>query len=523
MSRPHRYRAPETDFGLLADPPAEVARATFDTESARLDSSPLVFGGLPLAELRRLARGEAVDAARTYLRDAGEPVPEVPSAGLLVAGHQPELFHPGVWAKNFALTGRARRAHRVPLNLVVDNDTVKSLALTLPTGPMDAARLTRIPFDGGPAEVPWEERGVSDPAIFHATPDAVAEATRDWPFRPLAGALWAAMPADGRLGERLVAGRRALERRWGCHNLELPVSRLAETTSFARFAAGLLADLPRLHAAYNQCLADYRRAHGLRSRSHPVPDLARDGDAHEVPLWAWSTGEMRRGRLFARAESAGTTLLLAGREVARLPPPTRGDDFAAAWATLQPLKVRPRALMTTLFARLCLADGFLHGIGGGKYDELTDAVAVRLFEVQPAAYAVLSATIRLPLPAPAITPSERLRLARVARDALWNPQRHLDAAATPEVASLVARHDDEVRSEPATRRGRRQRYRQLRYLTESLRPFAAGRAEAAARELATADAALASAAVLRRRDFSFALFPEELLRPFLAGLSADGT
>ena len=39
----------------------------------------------------------------------------------------------------------------------------------------------------------------------------------------------------------------------------------------------------------------------------------------------------------------------------------------------QGIKLRSRALVTTLFARLLLSDLFMHGIGA-KYDELTDVL-----------------------------------------------------------------------------------------------------------------------------------------------------
>ena len=61
--------------------------------------------------------------------------------------------------------------------------------------------------------------------------------------------------------------------------------------------------------------------------------------------------------------------------------------------------LRPRALTLTLFARLCLGDFFIHGIGGGKYDEVTDAIIRDYFGIEPPAYQVLSATLHLPLPA----------------------------------------------------------------------------------------------------------------------------
>ena len=95
------------------------------------------------------------------------------------------------------------------------------------------------------------------------------------------------------LGECFAAARRTYERRWGCHNLELPVSVLCQTEPFAFFAAHLLAELPRFHADYNACVHDYRRRHGLRSRNHPVPDLAEEDGWLEAPFWGWRIGAAR--------------------------------------------------------------------------------------------------------------------------------------------------------------------------------------------------------------------------------------
>ena len=56
------------------------------------------------------------------------------------------------------------------------------------------------------------------------------------------------------------------------------------------------------------------------------------------------------------------------------------------------------ALVNTLYCRLFLGEYFLHGIGGGKYDEVTDALAQAFYGVEPPAYGVLTATLLLPLP-----------------------------------------------------------------------------------------------------------------------------
>lgn len=61
------------------------------------------------------------------------------------------------------------------------------------------------------------------------------------------------------------------------------------------------------------------------------------------------------------------------------------------------LCIRPRALMTTLFLRYVMADLFLHGIGGGIYDALTDEIATRVWGVERLPMMVASASLHLPI------------------------------------------------------------------------------------------------------------------------------
>src|SRR5207245_752568 len=81
--------------------------------------------------------------------------------------------------------------------------------------------------------------------------------------------------------------------------------------SFHWFACHLLAQLPRLWEAYNAAIADYRRLNHLRSRTHPVPDLASDGVWLEAPFWIWSSADPTRRRLFVRQN--GDDLVLSDR------------------------------------------------------------------------------------------------------------------------------------------------------------------------------------------------------------------
>src|SRR5262249_54518695 len=153
------------------------------------------------------------------------------------------------------------------------------------------------------------------------------------------------------------------------------VSSLCRAESFAWFACHLVTDARRFHEIYNSAVRAYRHDHGIRSTSHPVPDLGVEGDWRELPFWGWHKGECQRGRLFARQGSEGVELRV-GQETWLTLSVKEPDSMVHAWQQLgeRGMKIRPRALTNTLFARLFVGDLFVHGIGGGKYDELTDEI-----------------------------------------------------------------------------------------------------------------------------------------------------
>src|SRR5439155_11533539 len=109
-----------------------------------------------------------------------------------------------------------------------------------------------------------------------------------------------------------------------------------------------------------------------------------------------------RGRLLVRRTEHALALRVGGEIWPELPGGTNANASALvrAWLALEGrgFKIRSRALTNTLFARLFLVDLFIHGIGGGRYDELTDEIARRFYDHEPPRYLVLSATLLLPLP-----------------------------------------------------------------------------------------------------------------------------
>jgi hypothetical protein len=530
-----QVRAPAEDGAVVAEPPLAAANGLAAENLNRLSHGAPPLLGRPWQDLFRDAYRALDRAVYDYHRrvDGGADVWKG-GGRVFMAGHQPELFHPGVWVKNFAISGLARRHGGRSVNLVVDNDTVKTTALHFPVlreplPPVSEFQPYRAaePFDHPPAGDPYEEYAVRDEALFASLPERVRPG---WDFEPLLREFWKGAVEAGRrtrlLGDRLAAARREVERRWGCDSFEVPVSAICQTGPFAWFACDLLTNLPRLHAAYNGAVRDYRARYGLRNASHPVPDLAAEGDWLETPFWAWRAGQGRRGRLMVRL-TPQTVDLRVGDELWPWLPREPGA-MVRAFLDLgrQGLKVRSRALTNTMFARMFLCALFVHGIGGGKYDEVTDAIIRRYYGVEPPAYLVLSATLLLPLPRYPARPDDCRRLGREARDLYYNPQRHLggDAPSRPEVAALVERKRALLGEEPADRRGRRERFRQLREVTERLRAPVEGKLAAVRQLLADCEAGAQANAILGRRDYPFVLYPERLLRPFCEQfLAADAS
>jgi hypothetical protein len=490
-----RYRAPAEE-GYLCYPPEPEIVKQLKANQAALNSETVCIDGTPLAQFRREATTEILAAARQYLRDCGEPVPDFPDGPVLMSGHQPELTHCGVLVKTFALHGLARRHGLTPLNLIVDNDTTKNTSLriaVLPAAPLDpaAVHLQSVPYDHFEGEVIYEQRRVVDPGLFASFVEQVMPLTRHWGFTPLLPEMWAQMRRQYErtpiLGEIVSATRRGFERRWDCRNLEIPLSRLCGTRVFKRFVRHVVADLPRFHVIYNESVANYRRRNHVRSKNHPVPDLARKDDLLEAPFWRIPAGQTRRARL----------LLKPGES------PDMND-------------LRSRALTTTMFLRVCLSDGFIHGIGGAKYDEVTDEIIRRWLGLTPPGFIVVTATFRLTLPTFPTTGPDLQAAERLLRDLNWNPQRYLGAidSQPPDVRRLVEEKNRLIDAEPFARAERKEWFRQLAATTERLRPFVKDQLEQAERRLAECRLEARANEALIRRDFSWCLFPEDVLRRF---------
>lgn len=487
-SSPYRQPlpTPRADRAVLSVPEARRSPTLIADNRQQLRKARVELDGSSLAEFQDQARAEVLSlVAPERWYDPEQP--------WLLAGHQPELVHPGVWAKNFALAGLARSVNGVSLNLVVDNDTVKLPRILLPSWsgrkPSDepsSVRLAPIRFDRLAGPLAYERRRVCDQDLFASVTEQAEAICRNWGYTPLLMEEWPRMVADPAesIGEKFHNARCRRERFWGCDNFELSVSRMSQTEAFRRFFRHVTDHAHEFRLVYNQAIRDYRQRHRLRSDNHPAPLL----DEGELPFW--------------RIEENGR----------------RQPVFAASsgWDKSELDRLRPKAISLTLFARLVLADWFIHGIGGGKYDEVTDQILARFFGIGPLGFQVVSAALHLPLPKPAPPTPDSQQLELLQRDWFWNPQRHLPPAlqGEPEVELLVADHRRLCDWQPADRAGRRARATSFADLRQQLSRRVTGQEEFV-EKIARAKSIEKARQRLSRRDFAWILYPETELKDFL--------
>ena len=305
-----------------------------------------------------------------------------------------------------------------------------------------------------------------------------------------------------------------MEGELGLQTLEVPLSQLVGTRAFARFSIQLLSELPRLQTIYNAQREHYRALHRIRSQAHPVPALEQHDGWLEAPWWVYRAEAPKRQRLWVKlvdnqlllSDLAGWQAVIEGR--------LECDRASSQWLDIQAQGVclRPRALLTTMYMRLIVGDAFIHGIGGGKYDQLTDAIIQEFFGITPPDVIVASATLRLPIGAARSTGVS----SQQQRERLWQLKHHPETAVediagqTSELESLLA-HKRELLANIPQRGEKWEWHHQITTVNRRLAELNASQASETKQQLELATIEERQQRILDSREYSFCLFNREFI------------
>lgn len=507
-----QYRAPKTNQEVFVDPPLRQAEQLLAQNKTLLGQHDSRWN-----TMRNEARGQLVKDAIRYTsvyRDTSW-VDHQPNRPLVMAGHQPSLFHPGVWLKNFALSQLADQFDATAVNLVVDNDVAKQSGIRVPTIDQSTglAAYRSVEYDVAGGGVPYEQTTVHDLERFERFDREVAQTVKPLVKDPCIDQLWphakAAIQRCGVAGCALAQARHALEGEIGLQTLELPLGVFCRSRVFAEFALSILTEMPRFQQCYNDSSAYYRTVHGIRSTAHPVPDLAQQDDWFEAPLWIYGNQSPHRKAAWVRMRDNAIEISDLGNRLVRIDTRNLSDAIDQLTAAMTPeFKLRPRALLTTMYSRLVLSDLFLHGIGGGKYDQLGDMVTRSFFQITPPQFMVLSGTVHLPGVENEDVADDVRALKRRIRETHFQGERFQSESNVD--ADLATQKQELLRTIPP--QGQRGHWhREVSDLNRQLSDQLADFRSDLQRQLSDAQRRLVAQSILQSREHSFCLFPLEYL------------
>ena len=379
------WKAPASDTDLLIWPtPAEMLRQYADNQKSLDNQTTLVQHAL-MSDLRR--------SVRKFLdHDNAQP--------LIATGHQVELYHPGVWVKNILIDEIAKKVDGKALHVAVDTDSPKHLNLRWPGGGIS------LTDDEAVNHVDWSG-AVAPPSPGHlvSVEQTLAKQSDAWDFTTLAKPFFDALRPHAMSQQMLPAAllQACHEIDWslGLRHHALLLSPILECDGYLAFVHHIACQIERFAADYNQSLADYRKENNVHTASRPMPDLRVLPDQIELPFWIddLTTGHRTRASLVRKEGRWTLPPIRSGGDEFVFDPTSDAFDASARlrrYLRASGLRISTRALTLTMFFRLFMVDLFVHGIGGGRYDQVTDQIINRFFKVSAPPFAVTTATLFFP-------------------------------------------------------------------------------------------------------------------------------
>lgn len=293
----------------------------------------------------------------------------------IVTGSQLIFFHPGILAKEIAAAKLAQESGADAITLILDHDhgellfsypvfrfdkngqnRAEKMTLHLGNFFLDTSEHSHLPSE------PWFQLLGSLPSHLQGHLNETSLENVQESFRIM----------NQKAKERpslvdFVTNCRLQElKQEGLALTPLRVSQLVKTQGWKMFCDLIVQDEKHFRKLYNNAVENYRHAHKIRNHAQPVPNLKEN----EIGLWITEKNQTLKQKAF-----------LSNIQKAR-------ND--------QELFL-PRAITLSIFSRLFLSDFFIHGLGGAKYDRVTEQIINDFFKTPAAAFGVTSATMHLQL------------------------------------------------------------------------------------------------------------------------------
>lgn len=446
------------------------------------------IGQWTLGNLAPHDRAALVERINKRAKRLGTALLESPADRLIATGHQAQLWHPGILAKDIATDLAAERLSAQRLHLTVDQDINDAWRLDVPDRDGDELNVASVLLADQKQGVPTGFQPPADPAQLRQRLVSLD--------LPLTAALAQAidnLPDCGSLAEQAAVILAKLKQPYAGNIPLMMVSDLAGLDLYESIVSRMLQDAHRCATTYNQAVAGFPGA--------GMTPLVVNRELTELPLWA-AVWDQPRQRVFVDLADAKPLFVYEDGEAI---------DTGA-------VKLLPRSLLLTAVMRRYFCDLFIHGTGGLVYDKVTESWWRDWAEEELAPMAGATADVHLDLGAPVAGRAELDRAVWRRHHLPHNLDRELglDNDTVQQKRELITHMDDD-----RDRARRREAFKKIHQINDDLAGQHADALQAAERDLHLARIGVKNARIARRRDWCFALYPPESLQALRRTLQGD--
>lgn len=409
---------------------------------------------------------------------------------VIATGHQPYFWHPGILAKYIAAKVLAEKLGGTTSYVVVDHNPLPPLSIDIPLHQGDKLSVRSVRLDSRaqagsvpPNRLPPLGRGQAIGLLHEAATRNIPGFIRDG-LQAIAQGYEHDQVEHGDLSEQTQAVSVLIEPMLG------GIGGGTNSIVTALFLDRLLADPINAVRCYNRAAAAYPEA--------DIRQLYLGRDVVEVPLWAQDKatvtpvyadlGDSKRTQLFTTAHNSHLDLV--------------GSEKLGY--------LRPRAITLSAIMRSERCDLFIHGTGGGIYDQVTELWWKDWVGEELAPKAVVSADVYLPFEVPVATQEQRIHAQWFAHHLPHNVDRFTDAQHEVEAGLRQEKRDllDRM-NEDRDKRRRSKAFQRVHAINAEIAQLHADVLHNVAGRAGETKLGVDNAAIARRRDWCFTLYPTE--------------
>jgi hypothetical protein len=543
------FTIPRQNEEIFIKPAYDDIPGLIDLNKERFRSYDFDINGILFSGFRERVRAETLKKAGEYTErikslcsklnlPGTENLPCIDDAyksgkDIIQTGHSPVLAHPGVMIKHGLVNSIVKKVNGIGVNMVVDNDACHDNCLNIPDiNGLDSSveRMEFLPSLYNLYNLAFEEIRYTDSTQLTAFKESVLKVLHNpdmkKPFEDFINLVIKLSGETLQFTDLFTCARHAFLLRFGIGNLEIPVSLISETEPFLNFFLHITANAKSFVDIYNAKLREYRRLKKISSRANPLPDLMEEGYVVELPFWIWGEGESRKSLYASVANDRRISIICEKKIVEHFDfgeDDNLSDNSSENLRRLKNLiskgiKIRPKAIVNTMYSRMFFSDLFIHGIGGAKYDLITNEIIRDFFGVEPPAYAAVSATLHLPYKPFNVSNDDVIALKHVIKDMGYNPDKYASGEVMEgaDMKSMVSEKKEIIAGETHDSEKKHRAFERLKELNALMKEKISPLISEKEKELEDLEKSLRYNTIVTHREYAFCIYPEAMLGELIA-------